>query len=553
MKLYSRLGVIGLAVLLMISMAACAPQTSQQTQDSTTQAQSQTQAQTTAAATTAAAAAEGNDGDAGGAYAHNSGGVWFDEPLKFTWLYDDNSGFSLKEDWLPIVEVKKRTNVDLEFIVTPSADYDTKKKLLLNSAEWPDVFMQWGLETEYSMNGILCPIEDHVDKMPYLKAILATGEYDADLINMRESDGKFYPMPRFYPWPGYDAGIITRVDYLKDHGLEIPKDYNEVYELMRYFKEQNPDSWPMSAWEMGWPITFMRPSWGIEEANHQALYYDTETKLYAPAYTSLKMKSLLEWWAKGYKEGLVDPEIFTKGWDPMMEMLVTERALFAFCWGDNTDATNSLARDTLPNFTLEHIVPPASTEGDKPKWHLAKMNGGLGVPSAIVSRSYFDDMLMFFDWFLYSDEGSELTNWGVEGITFNWKDGKRVFSDELLASPDGPAKQAQIDYGLFGRLQNIWMPDRYWEYAGAVCVAVTNEMMAQGQIQPARPLPKLTVDDIDDIGLLSAPINDAFLIARDDFISGRRSLDTDWDQFVADMESRGINEMAKIYNDKLPN
>ena len=535
------------AALLLMSLAAGCGQPA--TPPSTTAAPATTAATTTAAATTTVAATTSAAKDSGASDKHE---MWFDEPKTFKWLYADNAGFSLKEDWIIITEVKRRTNVQLEFIVVPNADYNTKMHLLLNSAEWPDVFRMWAMETEYAMNGILTPVSDYLNLMPYLSAHFATGDYDADLVNFKESDGKFYPMPNMTPWTGIDAGLITRVDYLKAHGKEVPKDYNEVYELMKYFKEQNPDSWPMSPWELGWPIRFMRSSWGIEQADHEALYYDNSTGQYAPAYTSPQMKSLLKWWAKGYAEGLVDPEIFTKGWDEMMQMLVTEKALFAFCWGDNTDATNSIARDTIPEFTLEHIVPPGSTDGTKPAFNLSKLSAGLGVPSAIMKRNYFEDLMRFFDWYLYSEEGAELNNWGVEGVTFNWKDGKRVFTDELLASPDGPAKQAQIDYGLFGQLHRYWMPDRNWEYAGAVCVRVSDEMRKLGYIYPARPMPKLSVDDIEEIGLLSAPINDAFLKARDDFVTGRLSIDSDWDKFVAEMESRGIKDMMKLYNDNLP-
>ena len=60
-------------------------------------------------------------------------------------------------------------------------------------------------------------------------------------------------------------------------------------------------------------------------------------------------------------------------------------------------------------------------------------------------------------------------------------------------------------------------------------------------------------DDLtaEDAGVLQTPLLDTFEIWADAFITGKKSVDTDWDAYVNEMKILRIEEFCKIYNDNL--
>ena len=50
---------------------------------------------------------------------------------------------------------------------------------------------------------------------------------------------------------------------------------------------------------------------------------------------------------------------------------------------------------------------------------------------------------------------------------------------------------------------------------------------------------------------MKAPLADMFEVWTTAFITGDKSIDDDWDAYVAEAKSKGIDELLKLYNDVL--
>ena len=48
---------------------------------------------------------------------------------------------------------------------------------------------------------------------------------------------------------------------------------------------------------------------------------------------------------------------------------------------------------------------------------------------------------------------------------------------------------------------------------------------------------------------LRTPLGDTFEVWADAFITGKKSTDTDWDAYVAEMKNLSIDEYLQMYND----
>ena len=65
------------------------------------------------------------------------------------------------------------------------------------------------------------------------------------------------------------------------------------------------------------------------------------------------------------------------------------------------------------------------------------------------------------------------------------------------------------------------------------------------------PKPKFDTEQTEEEGLLKAPLSDMFEVWTTAFITGDKSIDKDWDEYVAEAKSKGIDKLLKLYNDVL--
>ncbi|WP_391572047.1 extracellular solute-binding protein, partial [Cohnella sp.] len=139
-----------------------------------------------------------------------------------------------------LLELQKRTNTKLEFITTPWDQYVTKSNTMLASKEKVDIIALEDSQLNYpklARSGILTPLDDLLNsgKYPNLKVIATDPLFKKYLI-----DGKIYGIPQLtQPSGGWIAGI--RTDWLKNVGLPMPRTPEDLYNVFKAFKENDPD------------------------------------------------------------------------------------------------------------------------------------------------------------------------------------------------------------------------------------------------------------------------------------------------------------------------
>ena len=53
----------------------------------------------------------------------------------------------------------------------------------------------------------------------------------------------------------------------------------------------------------------------------------------------------------------------------------------------------------------------------------------------------------------------------------------------------------------------------------------------------------------EEAGILRTPLLDTFEKWNNDFITGKKDIDTDWDTYVAEMNNAGIEKYLTLYNE----
>ena len=68
-------------------------------------------------------------------------------------------------------------------------------------------------------------------------------------------------------------------------------------------------------------------------------------------------------------------------------------------------------------------------------------------------------------------------------------------------------------------------------------------------IQYTVPVPSFDDVTAEDASLLQTTLLDAFNVWDDEFRTGKKSIENDWDAYVQDTKDKGIEQFLKLYND----
>ena len=122
-----------------------------------------------------------------------------------------------------------------------------------------------------------------------------------------------------------------------------------------------------------------------------------------------------------------------------------------------------------------------------------------------------------------------------------------------MNSPEGVYKTLQVKYGCGSDVtQMLWINERemtkYDENYAAINKVVAS---MDNVIQEIPPTPMFDDETAEDAGVLQTPLLDAFEVWADAFITGKKSIEKDWDAYVNEMQTLKIDDFCKIYNDNL--
>lgn len=490
-----------------------------------------------------------------------SGAQTPESPIKITMYYSDNATLPFKEDWLSVQEVQKLANVDLKIEAIPIADYDTKVSLALNTGNnAPDVIlykMTTGEIASLALNGAIVPIGDHPEWTPNFNAKVEEFGMKEDIDKVRLKDGKFYYLPALYDKPFYDGGLILREDFLEKNNLPAPKTYDDLYNILKKYKEQNPNSYPLTI--LAGPRVLYRmtmPAFGISLGKNAAsgswtLSWDYETGKYFPGAISDKFKEYAAFMAKLYAEGLLDPEMADPiDGDKWAQKMATGASMATYAYYDQIGGV--VGSSKVEGIKLQMYPPLAGPAGAH---HQEKNRTASGIlfPKKTAERPDFEQVVRTVDKMFYSDECADIWCLGVEGKTYTREGDKIVYSDEILNSPDGIYKTMQVKYGCGSDpFQKVWVNEQEMTKYDENYARINKEVAAmKDSIRPLPPTPKFDDLQAEEAGVLRTPLADAFDRWMNDFTTGAKSIEKDWDTYVQEMKNLQIEKYCEIYNSNL--
>jgi putative aldouronate transport system substrate-binding protein len=486
------------------------------------------------------------------------------EPLTLTCFMELDAKVSASKKSVAEVasyqEIMEKTGITIQFQHPPAGQEKEQFNLMLASNDLTDIiYYNWltvpGGPAKAILDKQIIPLNDVVAQYaPNLSAMFeekATARKQSVL-----DDGTLYMFPMIRVRTGTEEwfrllGPIYRKDWLDKLNLEAPTTIDEMYTVLKAFKEQDPngngqaDEIPFTSQKAGGEAAYLSafaPAFGIVNG----FYNDNGTVKYGPLEPAYK--DYVETMNKWYAEGLIDPEYTINDAKAMNQKILSNQAgcyfgLIAANLGTYLDAMNG--QDGFDLTAGPWLTGPAGKPYTNAVDYIKIV---VGTGKAIsTSNKHVKETVKFLDYF-YSEEGILTSNFGREGESYTMQDGKAIFTDAVLKNTQGlTTAQALSQYALSTANDAMVKTSEYFEQVSLLYPqqAATQEIWASADTSLLLPPVSYTTEESTEYAQIMNEIQtylDENLIK---LIMGVTPM-SEYDNFVNGVKGLGIDRALAI-------
>ena len=464
------------------------------------------------------------------------------ETMEFTSFSGMNQSYTLP-DTLAMQEAMSRANINITFDSVLSADLTEKRNLMLASGEYPDMLFKSGIGmgdlTKYGGQGILIPLEDLIHEyMPNLTAKL--DEIDGWQY-LTSPDGHIYSIPEISARGEINLFWLNK-KWLDNLSLEEPKSMDDLYEVLKAFKEQDAngngdpdDEIPFSLTQGDYLGLLKYSGFSYDEGSMCAVIDGKLT--YVP--TTDYFREYVSYLAKLYQEGLLEQTSFTQGGE-QQQATGQSGDVYGSFW--TMGAFLTVGRDNDDDY----VVMTPFYEDTYP------IITGIKVGTmAITDACEHPEVLMAWADYLYSEEGGILAWMGVEGKTYQVADNGKwewmlggEYGDDIATVRSSATIQGAQNHPSI-------QPDFWFEMSPEVDadeVYLNNERQRIAGLGKV-PLPMMayTEEDNAQIATFRADIDGYINQFIAQVCTGEVDLESGWDTYLETMEAMGASTLAELH------
>lgn len=329
----------------------------------------------------------------------------------------------------------------------PVGDLDQAISIMIAGDKYPDLI--FSDQTKYIDAGALIKLDDLIDKYgPHIKALY--GNY-LNRLKHSTTDQSIYFLGSYQvDQTRYEPNMAFPIQQavLKDAGYPQVKTLDDAEKLIKAYKDKYPtiDGQPT----IGLSLIADDWRWTCSIGNMAAFttgkpddgnwYVDPNTRKAVYRFTLDDHKEYFKWLNHMNSIGLLDPDSFTQKYDQYQAKISSGRvlALNDQIW-QYRDAEKALVTAGKNDRTYAQLPVQVDSSTKCADFEDYGYSPSYGIG---ISKSCKDPVraIKFLDW-MCSDEAQVLNNWGIEGVNYTVKDGKRVRTAEEIK-----ARNSDKDY-----------------------------------------------------------------------------------------------------------
>ena len=454
-------------------------------------------------------------------------------------------------------EGAKLTGISMENVANPSiVEENEALNVMLAGGVLPDLI--------HGMKGNLLPIAQQGGFLPLSELI---AEYAPNIqryfdtipearVGSTAADGEIYFIEgSLAPLSGGEdstaliptMAFFIREDWLEILNLPMPTTLEELKNTLYAFRNDDPngnnekdeipffyrDKSPVGLYQLfgvggDWAL------WSIDEATNQVVF-GRSTEEYKNA-----LRELALW----YKDGVIDPELLTRGGQARQELLGNNQGGLTFDWYEST-ANMNYNEDILaavPTIKWTPMLPPADVNGVVKNVYSGAPTSGYAWG---ISKDCADPVAVvkFMD-FWFSLPGSTLMTYGVEGQSYTLVDGKPVFTEEAYAYGGGiPNYMRTLGAGgIFGVLED--------DISLKTEIGRQTYLLYREGAGLQHPFPNLAFNEEEEAAVADymGAIDTLWQQYEQQVLYGEKDVDASWEGYLAELRALELNEVVAAYN-----
>lgn len=497
------------------------------------------------------------------------------EKITLKVMAPENSGVENYATNLFTKELEEKTNIHLEWVMVPEKNLIEKLNLMLASGDYPDILLGMGVnktqEVVYGGQGAFVPLNDLIEKYS-VETKLRMEKLPLFKESITSPDGNIYSLPKinqcFHCTMSQKMWIYE--PWLQKVGLQMPTTTEEFYNVLKAFKEQDPngnskaDEIPLMTSVTGWNSAlddFLMNAFVYNSKDPNAPGLFVKDGKVTATFDKPEWKEGLSYLRRLYKEGLIAPESFTQDKNQLLAIGNNPDTVILGASPGGFEGEFVQTSDTIKRW-LDYKAVPA-------------LKGPAGVQySAYNPMEYYSGQFvimkgnkhpeasfrladMFYNWdvTMRLSRGMEGTDWkkadageiGINGEPAIWsaipRENDKIqnsFWNELGPidlSNDLRLGQSQAKNGgenleviLFNETKNNYEP-----YKPDVSIIVPPLVFNEEKAAQIAELQK-TIDDYRKE-----------MLAR--FVTGDADLDTEWDGYLKTLKDMNLDAYLQIFQD----
>jgi putative aldouronate transport system substrate-binding protein len=329
------------------------------------------------------------------------------------------------------------TPIDIELVKIPSGNYSEKVSLMIMSGDVPDLIYFQGGDDKIAAQGLLEDLRPYLAKSKYLK-------------NCVEAQTK--ARVENYPYLIWPAAPRVRTPVVR-------KDWFDSLPTAKALaKDPSPANYAAFLKEL---VSKKGAKYGITAAGSvqeldavfNVAFGVTSTWMkgadgkWGYSKVSAAEKAKLEYYAKLYKDGLLDPEFLTKKWDTKEKAFYegTCGVIVGYAPGSIDVYENKMEKANGAELV---VLPPAkgAAQGYAPYVDLSKEDRGFAISSTSKNKALAFALLDF----MWSPAGQKIAKLGIPGVHYTDSGKSYVLAD----------KYAEWYNGWFGESLSSFRPDK---------------------------------------------------------------------------------------------
>ena len=467
-------------------------------------------------------------------------------------------------------EMAKATGIEVEFIHPAAGSTGTEAfQILLSSGDYPDMMeYSWksyaGGPDQAINDGVIISLNDYLEEYAPNYYNYMEGEkgkengylYKAQSISEAGNHYGFKNL-NIGTFRGF-GGLYIRQDKLDEWGLEIPVTIDDWTNCLKTAKE-NGFKAPLTGANNLFSINgadMFNTAWGIGKS----WYVDNGKVKFGPFENEYKayVEKMAEWMKAGY----VDQDYITNSSTNVEGYMTNGSSIAAFGFvGSGIGKLLPAMAEKDPNYSVVACPYPVMQEGEIPKFQEVQPEANdasiaISYQCGMENEDRYKEAVKWCD-YLYSDEGTVLKCFGVEGETFTIEKGEDgedhyVYTEKITDHEAIGAHSVEAALWHFFRPANSPGLNQHPDYLNGFypyeqqkeAIVVWNTYIEEAKKYKLQGL-SYTGQEATDKANIEAKGRDNLDAAISNIILGKASIDT-YDAIIEQAKKDGYDDLLKI-------